>query len=76
MGCVNVMINDKIQHFIVGFMLSITGLIFLPLIILGFTFGIGKEVYDWYTGRGVVELNDIIATFIGALLATIIVLLI
>lgn len=76
MVCVNVMINDKIQHFVVGFLLSILGFIFLPLIVLGFTFGIGKEVYDYTTGRGVVELNDIIATFIGALLATIIVLLI
>jgi VanZ family protein len=62
-------INDKTQHFIVGFLLSILGLIFLPLIVLGFIFGVGKEVYDKYTGRGVVELNDMLATFAGSLLA-------
>ena len=70
------MMNDKVQHFIVGFVLSATGMIWFPLIMTGFAFGIGKELYDWYTGKGVVELNDVLATFLGAILATIIVVLI
>ena len=69
------MMNDKVQHFIVGFVLSLTGIVWFPLIMSGFAFGIGKELYDWYTGKGVVELNDALATFLGAILSTIIVLL-
>ena len=38
--------NDKTQHFIAGFLLSILGLAWTPLILLGFMFGIGKEAYD------------------------------
>jgi hypothetical protein len=61
--------NDKVLHFIVGFILSISGVIYTPLIILGFIFAFGKEWYDGYTGRGVVEINDIVATLLGAILA-------
>ena len=64
--------NDKIQHFIAGFLLSITGIIYTPLLLLGFIFAFGKELYDGYTGRGVVEINDIVATLLGATLAVII----
>ena len=68
--------NDKILHFIVGFILSIPGVIFVPFLLLGFIFAFGKEWYDGYTKTGVVEMNDIIATLLGAILAVIIVLLI
>ncbi len=68
--------NDKILHFIVGFILSITGVIFTPFLLLGFIFAFGKEWYDGYTKTGVVEMNDIIATLLGAVLAVLIVLLI
>ena len=61
--------NDKVLHFIVGFILSISGVIYTPLIILGFIFAFGKEWYDGYTKTGVVEINDIIATLLGAILA-------
>jgi len=64
--------NDKVLHFIVGFLLSITGIIFSPLLLLGFIFAFGKEWYDDYTKTGVVEMNDIIATLLGATLAVII----
>jgi hypothetical protein len=67
--------NDKVLHFIVGLLLSITGIIFSPLILSGFIFAFGKEWYDGYTKTGVVEMNDIIATLLGATLATIIILL-
>ena len=61
--------NDKILHFIAGFLLSLTGIIFIPLLLLGFIFAFGKEWYDGYTKTGVVEINDIIATLLGAILA-------
>ena len=66
---------DKILHFVAGFLLSITGIIFTPFLLLGFIFAFGKEWYDGYTGRGVVEVNDIIATLLGALLAVCLILL-
>tara|TARA_B110000495_G_C22998514_1_gene589000 strand:+ start:203 stop:439 length:237 start_codon:yes stop_codon:yes gene_type:complete len=64
--------NDKIQHFIVGLLLSLTGIIFTPLLLLGFIFAFGKELYDHYTKTGVAEINDVIATLLGAILAVII----
>jgi|TARA_B110000263_G_C14881666_1_gene317629 glycopeptide antibiotics resistance protein len=67
--------NDKIQHFIVGFLLSMLGVVFLPLIVLGFVFGVGKEVYDYISGKGVAEVGDILATFCGAIIAVIIVVI-
>ena len=60
--------NDKILHFIAGFLLSLTGIIYTPLLLLGFIFAFGKEFYDYYTKTGV-EINDIIATLLGAILA-------
>ena len=68
--------NDKIQHFIMGFLLSILGVGWTPLILLGFMFGIGKEVYDYITKRGVAEWEDMAYTFYGAILALIIVLMV
>jgi hypothetical protein len=65
--------NDKILHFVAGFLLSITGIVFTPFLLLGFIFAFGKEWYDGYTGKGVVEINDIIATLLGAILAVIII---
>ena len=68
--------NDKIQHFIAGFGLSIFGLLFLPFILNGFLFGIGKEVYDKITGQGYADFNDLVATFCGATFASMIVLVV
>ena len=42
----------------------------------GFIFAFGKEWYDGYTGRGVVEINDIVATLLGSILAIIIIIII
>jgi hypothetical protein len=63
---------DKFQHFILGFCLSITGVLFFPLVITGFVFGIVKEVYDSISGRGVADWLDMVATFCGAILASMI----
>ena len=65
--------NDKILHFVAGFLLSVTGIIFTPFLLLGFIFAFGKEWYDGYSGRGVVEINDIVATLLGAILAVVMV---
>ena len=67
--------NDKIQHFIVGFGLSLLGVIFFPLILLGFIFGVGKELYDYKSGRGVADWQDMVATFCGAVFASMIVII-
>ena len=66
--------NDKTQHFIVGFLLSMLGIVWTPLILLGFMFGIGKEVYDYISKKGVADWADMVYTFYGAILALIIVL--
>ena len=68
--------NDKAQHFIMGFLLSILGVGWTPLILLGFMFGIGKEVYDYISKKGVAEWEDMAYTFYGAILALIIVLMV
>ena len=65
--------NDKILHFVAGLLLSMTGIVFTPFLLLGFIFAFGKEWYDGYTGRGVVEINDIVATLLGAILAVVMV---
>ena len=53
-----------------------TGIVFTPFLLLGFIFAFGKEWYDGYTKTGVVEINDIVATLLGAILAVIIILII
>ena len=68
-------LNDKIQHFIVGFALSLSGFLYHPLILLGFTFGIGKEIYDKITGKGVADFDDMVATFCGATFASMMVII-
>lgn len=66
--------NDKIQHFLVGFGLSLAGIIFFPLILSGFVFGIGKELYDYVSHKGVADWLDMVATFCGAVFASMIVI--
>ena len=70
--------NDKLQHFIVGFILSITGIVWFPLIMLGFVFGIGKEFYDEVIRNSEVggDWLDLVATFAGAVSATLFVVMI
>ena len=66
---------DKIQHFAVGFCLSLTGIVFFPLILTGFIFGIGKELYDNISGKGVADWQDLVATFCGAVFASMIIVI-
>lgn len=62
--------NDKIQHFIVGFALSLLGFVYFPLIILGFAFGVGKEIFDMFSKNHTADWYDLWATALGAALAT------
>lgn len=58
--------NDKKLHFIAGLVISLVGgLIFLPLVALGFLAGIVKEWWD-SRGHGQVEWMDFVWTAIGA----------
>jgi len=54
-----------------GFVLSLSGIIYAPLYSLGFIAGVGKEVYD-STGRGCVELADVLYTWLGASVAVLV----
>ena len=56
--------KDKQQHFIAGLLLSLLGLAYLPLISLGFIYGIGKEISDYFKGK--FDVMDILYTFTGA----------
>ena len=56
--------KDKQQHFIAGLLLSLLGLAYLPLISLGFIYGIGKEISDYLKGK--FDVMDILYTFTGA----------
>ena len=67
--------NDKLAHFIAGFALSIMGVLYFPMILSGFFFGVGKELID-NMGHGKAEIMAALATFAGAGIATGIVLLI
>jgi len=57
--------KDKQQHFIAGLLLSLLGLVYLPLISLGYIYGIGKEIYDYFE-KGKFDVMDMFYTFAGA----------
>ena len=57
--------KDKQQHFIAGLLLSLLGLVYLPLISLGFIYGIGKEISDYFK-KGKFDVTDMFYTFAGA----------
>lgn len=65
--------RDKVLHFIAGFGLSLFGFWQVPLIFAGFLYAGWKEAYDAHRG-GTVDSKDAVASAIGALLATILVL--
>ena len=67
--------NDKLAHCIVGFALSIMGVLYFPMIFSGFFLGVGKALID-NMGHGKHDIMDALATFAGAGIATGIVLLI
>ncbi len=56
--------KDKQQHFVAGLLISLLGLAYLPLISLGFIYGIGKEISDYFKGK--FDVMDILYTFAGA----------
>jgi len=56
--------KDKQQHFVAGLLLSLFGLVYLPLISLGFIYGVGKEISDHFKGK--FDVIDILYTFAGA----------
>jgi len=56
--------KDKQQHFVAGLLLSLLGLVYRPLISLGFIYGVGKEISDYFKGR--FDVMDMFYTFTGA----------
>lgn len=65
--------HDKVQHFIAGFFLSLIGFFWMPLISLGFIYGLGKEVWDLH-GNGTPDIWDMFATWAGASVAILLLL--
>ena len=53
--------KDKVGHFVIGFFLTMLGLIRHPLIWLGFIAGVTKEVWDYFDPEGHCELMDLLA---------------
>ncbi len=60
--------QDKIEHWAFGFVLTLLYLIHPTLIFSGLVFGIGKEIYDHYYGKGA-DPWDLIATLAGVVTA-------
>lgn len=65
--------QDKRNHMALGFFLSFLGVFCTPLVALGFLFGVAKEVRD-LMGYGTPEWLDLWATWLGSLIATILVI--
>jgi hypothetical protein len=65
---------DKQKHFFYGIIFSLFGIFWLPLCALGFILGIVKELYD-LQGYGNPEWKDMLYTWLGALIGTILCLL-
>lgn len=61
--------QDKVEHWAFGFVLTFFAIINPWLIFLGYAFGIGKEIMDYRKGRP--DLKDMLATFVGAGMALI-----
>ncbi len=57
--------QDKIEHWAFGFVLTLFALIHPMLIFTGYTFGVVKEIDDYRT-KGKFDLIDMLATFMGA----------
>ena len=66
--------KDKQQHFIASLLLSLLGLVYLPLISLGFIYGIGKEISDYFKGK--FDVIDILYTFAGTGVALVILIIV
>lgn len=70
--------HDKLLHFLAGFLSTITLGYFLPwfaALWIGCLIGMMKEAYDAFTGKGNLETWDFLATAIGSMVATGIILL-
>lgn len=55
--------QDKIEHWAFGFVLSLGGIFFYPLVFGGIIFTAGKEIYD--IKYGTVDVMDAVAGVVG-----------
>jgi hypothetical protein len=61
---------DKQYHFIAGMLIYIIASAFMPVVwalIPVVVIGTGKEVYDYVSGKGNPEINDLLFTIYGAI---------
>lgn len=64
----NVFKEDKLKHIVVSAVIMVLLSLFLPKLIAAvvtLTIGIGKELYDKYTGKGCAEWKDLLSDIIG-----------
>ena len=63
--------EDKLKHIIVSAVIMVILSLFIPKIlaaIITICIGIGKELYDKYSGKGCSEWEDLLSDFIGILI--------
>ena len=61
---------DKQYHFIAGMLIYIIAQLFMPpvlALIPVIAIATGKEVYDYVSGKGTPDINDLLYTIYGAL---------
>lgn len=61
---------DKQYHFIAGMFIYIIASLFMPTLwalVPVITIGTAKEVYDYLSGKGTPDINDLLYTIYGAL---------
>ena len=63
---------DKIYHLVAGFIISLIFGLINPVLglILAIIAGVGKEIYDKYIKKSVIDPLDVIATVLGGVLGT------
>ena len=67
---------DKLLHFMAGFVLSCAGFLWWPFLCFGYIAGVWKElIWDKILGKGKFEIDDMLWTFYGATIPTVVVLL-
>ena len=66
---------DKVLHFAFGGWLACFGSTWYYALLIGFTIGLAKELFDRYIRKSTFDYIDWVATFFGSILTAIVLLL-
>ena len=64
----NIFKEDKLKHIVISAVIMVLLSLFLPKLIaaiITLAIGIGKELYDKYTGKGCAEWEDLLSDLVG-----------